>query len=363
MSHTLVDAFLWMDIDERKYAGLSAQEKYNAISDWSRRARGANPDAFDSVTEWLLNDSEWSEETLAANEQTLMRGIIARFREQNAWLRAKLTELLPSGVVNEAAFDALDRFDEELSGKNRAEGLQTVVARVFADFSVILERNVREKIAGDKTGPSGTDIVERFGFINFLKEFDAGVQWSLFMPALVKRQQDGFAVDTFEYKKLPAMRFIGFEGEEYEDLGARLGKIQALDSINQYRTELDFDALLMHYNGQGVDADERHGIWGRFFTADTPVPEGYLSLDFLPASDGKIGAPYLSQFAFAKFSGDIEAMHRREGYDSDAMYDVTRNIILGQGVTIPYPNKYWTAEAFLGGFDKPSAAYLFSVEL
>ena len=56
-------------------------------------------------------------------------------------------------------------------------------------------------------------------------------------------------------------------------------------------------------------------------------------------------------------------MHQREGFDSDAMYDVTRNIILGQNIAIPYPDKYWTAEVFLEGFENPSTAYLFSVEL
>ena len=54
-------------------------------------------------------------------------------------------------------------------------------------------------------------------------------------------------------------------------------------------------------------------------------------------------------------------MHKREGYDSDAMYDVTRNIILGQGITIPYPEIYWTAEVFLYGCDNHSTAYMFSV--
>ena len=43
------------------------------------------------------------------------------------------------------------------------------------------------------------------------------------------------------------------------------------------------------------------------------------------------------------------------------MYDVTRNIILSQGVNIPYPDKYWTAEVFVDGYDKWSAAYMFSV--
>jgi hypothetical protein len=59
----------------------------------------------------------------------------------------------------------------------------------------------------------------------------------------------------------------------------------------------------------------------------------------------------------------MEAMHKKEGYDRDAMYDITRNIILGQDVNIPYPDKYWTAEVFLTGYDNYSTAYMFSVEL
>lgn len=55
-------------------------------------------------------------------------------------------------------------------------------------------------------------------------------------------------------------------------------------------------------------------------------------------------------------------MHGTEGFDCDAMYDVTRNIILGQNVIIPYPDKYWTAEAYPEGFGTDSSVYLFSVE-
>jgi len=75
------------------------------------------------------------------------------------------------------------------------------------------------------------------------------------------------------------------------------------------------------------------------------------------------GQPYYSRFAFATFLGDVKAMHATEGFDADAMYDITRNIILGQDVNIPYPGKYWTAEVFLEGFDKDSTGYLFSVGL
>jgi hypothetical protein len=98
---------------------------------------------------------------------------------------------------------------------------------------------------------------------------------------------------------------------------------------------------------QGVDVGPWHGFWGRFMRSDTPVPEGFNYFDFVPYNNGKAGPPFCSQFAYATFSGDMNAMHSCEGYDSDAMYDVTRNIMLGQGVQIPYPDKYWTRKYFL----------------
>ena len=112
---------------------------------------------------------------------------LARFREQNTRLRAYLSELEPSGVVNAAVYKALDQFDEELSGQSHDKGLQDVVARVFADFSAMKERRVREQIAGNKTGPTGTDSVDFYGYINYLKDCDAAVQWALFMPDHGKR--------------------------------------------------------------------------------------------------------------------------------------------------------------------------------
>ena len=100
--------------------------------------------------------------------------------------------------------------------------------------------------------------------------------------------------------------------------------------------------------------------------AGTAVPEGYLYFDFVPHRVGSHGLPFISQFAYATFSGDWEAMHQHEGYDCNALYDVTRNTMLGQDVSIPYPDKYWTAEVLLNGYDQrnqgTTAAYLFSAE-
>ena len=338
------------------------QEKYGLLVDWARKARGTNPMVFDEMIGWLLDDAQWTEEKLKENHAFLMEDVIGELKKQNAQLRQWLNELEPFGVVNPAAFSALDRFDEALRGEN-CDYLQEAVSKMFGDFAAMKDRSLREQIAGCQSGPAGTDTIHFFGYINGLKDFDAGVQWALFMPDMVKAQQQGFRVDSFEYRKLPAMRFIGFEGEEYADVSVRLAKIQELDVLAGYQTEIQADILFMHHYGLGVDVGPWHGVWGRFMKADTPVPEGFLYFDFVPVSDEEAGLPYVSQFAYATFSGDMAAMHRQEGFDSDAMYDVTRNIILGQGVMIPYPHKYWTAEVFPEGCDKDSTAYMFSVLL
>lgn len=362
MPHKLIDAFYWCNIEELNGGKLTDSEKYQRIVNWAGKARGQNPGAFDALTEWVLDDSEWRGNKLLENEQILMQGVLARFKEQNARLRAYLSALKPE-VVNPAALKALDRFDDELLGLVHDKELQKAAAQVFADFSVMSERGIRERIAGSKTGPTGTDSVDLFGYINSLKDCDAGVQWALFMPEVVERQQNGFQVDSFEYIKMPAMRFIGREGGEFSNIDVRRKLFRTLDAMSDYRSGFDYDVLFMHHYGLCVDVGPRHGFWGRFMKADAPVPEGFLSFDLAPHNNGKPGAPFISQFAYATFSGDFEAMHKCEEYDSDAMYDVTRNIMLGQGVTIPYPEKYWTAEVFLDGCDKYSAAYMFSAEL
>jgi hypothetical protein len=198
-----------------------------------------------------------------------------------------------------------------------------------------------------------------------LKDCDAQVQWALFMPELVEKQQKGFKMDSFEYKKMPAMRFIGRECIEHDpaDMSWELGIMRTLDSMPEYKTELDYDVLFAHHNGKNVNDERWHGYWGRFMKASTPAPEGFIFFDFIPHNDGKAGPPFCSQFAYSVFSGDTAAMHSTEGFDNDAMYDITRNKILGQGIHVPYPYKYWTAEVFLNGCDNYSTAFMFSVEL
>ena len=161
------------------------------------------------------------------------------------------------------------------------------------------------------------------------------------------------------------MRFIGkaVDGYGEKDWAALKQICETMNTISKYASGFDYDVLLTHLYGKGVDSDEWHSVFGRFMIADTPVPEGFIGLDFMPEPGDKAGTPYISQFAFATFVGDVNAMHKHEGFDGDGMYDVTRNIILGQGVGIPYPDKYWTAEVWLDGCDKESTAYMFSVVL
>ncbi|GHV41872.1 hypothetical protein FACS189490_09630 [Clostridia bacterium] len=363
MPREFADEFCWHEKEQG--GGLTPAEKYQRLADWALRARGQNPRVFDAVTEWILDDAEWTEDKLTENERVLKQGVFARFREQNAKLRAYLKELAPSGVVNAAVFERLDRFDEELSGKTYADELKAAVAKMFAGFLAMGDRELRKQIAGGTTGEYGTNTVDFFGYINLLKDCDAGVQWALFMPGMVERQQNGFKVATFEYKKMPAMRFLGKECTEHDenDMNVELDIMRTLDDMREYKSGFDYDVLLTHHYGRGVDVEGWHGFWGRFMKADAPVPQGFISVDFTPNNDGKQGEPYISQFAYATFEGDEKAMHHDEGTDGGAMYDVTRNIMLGQGVNVPYPYKYWTAEVFLDGCDKYSTAYMFSAEL
>ena len=357
----LQDRFCWYQA-EKSGADVSPKERYQHIVDWAGQARGTNPDAFDAVTAWLLEGGRWSDEEMAANRKLLMEEIFGRFSRQCRLLREELNALVPSGLVNMAVFDTLDRLEEELAGETRADGLREAVEKVFTDFSSIRNRQIRELFAGGITGHEGTDTVEIFGYVNFLKDCDAGVQWALFMPEVVERQQEGFRMEFFEYRKLPALRFIGIEKDFSQDEQG-LRKLQrTLDAMEGYRSGFDCDAILLHHFGRGVDVEHCHAIWGRFMAADAPVPEGYTYVDFVPDSDGKSGMPYLSQFAYAEFTGDPDAMHGQEGFDCDAMYDVTRNTILAQNVAIPYPEKYWTAEVYPQGFQKGSSVYLFSVD-
>lgn len=373
MARQFLDNFCWNTIHWEEHKGLTAGEKYGLLVDWAREARGKNPDAFDEITRWMLDDSQWGAEKLEENRKLFLEEFIGRFQRQNQRLRSCLEELRPSGVVNEVVFDALDRFEDELSGHSWDESLKEPVARMHADFSAMKDRTLRERIAGGVTGSFGTDTVAAYGHINFLKDCDASVQWALFMPDMVEEQQQGFRLKSLECKTVPAMRFVGFDGKAErfgEDAGdaelplaERVKKMKELDALSDYASELAYDVLFLYNKGLGVDVEKETALWGRFMKAGCPVPPGFVGIDFVPERIDCVGEPYLSQFVYAVFEGDPAAMNQHEGYDGTAMYDVTRNTMLGQGITIPYPDKYWVAEVYLQGCDKPSTAYMFSAEL
>lgn len=337
-------------------------EKYQRIVQWAEKARGTNPDVFDALAQWLLGAEGWSSQECQENREYLLHGIFARFQAQNRVLREALTRLEPSGTVNPPVFGALDRFDDELRGNTHAAELGDAVAAVLSDFAALRAGETRELFAGSVTGHFGTDSVERYGYMNVLKDCDAAVQWTLFMPDLVRQQQSGFRMVSFEYKKLPAMRFIGQEKDFSQDPEGLEALFRALDRLPEYRSGFDWDILFLHHKAKGVDVEPPHLLWGRFMAADTLVPAGFEAIEFSPRDNRQPGQPYLSQFAYAVFDGDQDALHRREGFDSDAMYDVTRNTILGQNVPIPYPEKYWTAEVFPEGPAHGSNIYLFSAQ-
>lgn len=268
-----IDEFCWSNIgdNDRKVADA---EKYQKIVSWAGEARGKNPGVFDALTEWLLDDFEWKDDKLAENEQILIQGVFKRFKEQNQKLRRHLSELKPAGVVNETVFRALDRFDDELAGLVPDEGLQKIVALVFDDFSVMRQRCIREQIAGSKTGPTGMNHADLYGYINYLKACDAEVHWALFMPDKVKGQQNGFKVENFEYKKMGCMRLIGREDDQLTNR-ERQELFHALDTMSGYESGFPCDVLFMHHKGFCIDVEPVHRFWGRFMRADTPVPEGY----------------------------------------------------------------------------------------
>lgn len=348
-------------VGEKTGERLAGAAAYARIAEWALKFRCysrsvtaegqdiyINQHAFDAMAEWLLDDAQWQSPNEGGKEQFLKQCglLLFQYYRNNLYEYLKKLDKQYPGVVNAPVFAALEHIAKAIPGAHTSDlWLHEAVDPALGDFSAMSNRSLRKKVAE---------------YVNLLKEYDNSVQWTLFMPDAVKNQQKGFKVNNFEYREFPAMRFIGVEGEEFDNIKRRVGVMCVLDSMQEYKSGFDYDVLFMHHYGLSVD-NPWHGVWGRFMKADTPVPDGFHSFDFVPHDVPVAGPPYYSRFAFATFSGDIGAMHSSEGFDSDAMYDITRNIILGDGVNIPYPEKYWTGEVFLDGCDKDGTGYLFSV--
>lgn len=347
-------------VGEKKGERLKGKAAYDYITDWALRFRCCpysvkaegkdiylNQYAYDEMVKWLHDDAMWENPVSDGKEQFLKQCgllLLGHYRCQLYSYLKKLDSEYPD-VVNKPVFSALERIMSAMTGSEYSDlRLDVLVSPELADFSAMKKRELREKTAE---------------YVRKLRDDDNCVQWALFMPDCVKNQMKDFTVESFEYKKYPAMRFIGVEGEEYDNVEKRAAAMKMLDEMKEYKSDFDYDILFMHHYGLECDMPW-HGVWGRFMKADTPVPDGYIYFDMAAECDGKAGPPYVSQFAFARFTGTDEALHSRENFDSDAMYDVTRNIILGDDVCIPYPEKYWTAEVFLNGCENSGTAYLFS---
>lgn len=164
----------------------------------------------------------------------------------------------------------------------------------------------------------------------------------------IQKQLDhvGAIIEHWEYRKLQPVRFIGVEffyGTDDWDI-IRKKVVSILDKMPEYASCFDYDLTFTHHFGKPVDAERNHDYIGRFMKADTPVPDGFVYWDFVPDDRNTPYLTFCSQFAFSVFAGNHDAMHHHEGFDVNALYDITRNIILEEKVTIPYPEIYWTAE-------------------
>lgn len=223
----------------------------------------------------------------------------------------------------------MDRFDDELSGVPHDERLRETVAKVFADFSTMRERGVREIIAGHSIGSMHMD---NMGYINYLKDCDAGVQRALFVPEVVKKHGYKINGNSFVYIEIGKVRFIGLEFAKNPDIhllcpAESLPKL--IPMLPEYGTEITALCHLEHHNGGEVNVNQCN-MMGCFCKADTPVPEGCDYYD-VPTEHAAYAVYYSLDF-----DGDI----------SGAAYEFTRDQILSDNVHIPYPAAYWTADVY-----------------
>lgn len=363
MTTDFMNAFLWLEEQDKVVEGRSPQERYQALVTWAAKARGRNPGVFDALTVWMLNDANWTDDLMEVSRLLLLEDVVDGFRRQNTALRLILNELLPHVPVNEAVFKALDGFDAFLAGDAGDDAVTAAMQRVLQDAGALRDPAVRSLIAGRPTGPTGTNSVDLYGYVNMLNDIDASVQWALFMPERVMQQQKGFSLTHLAYIRASAMRFIGRPDQGLDEANLRRETFRVLDALARPLPDYPWDMCFSHHFGKGVDVQPPQHTWGRFFAQDTPVPDGFVGISLSDQYVDCAGEPYLAQFAYSVFAGDMHALHDRQGFDVGPMCDITRNTMLGQGVMIPYPRKYWTAEIYRLGNENPSDAYLFSAHL
>jgi hypothetical protein len=90
MCKRLDEAFCWLEFEIQNDENLTDLEQYQKLVAWAGQARRQNPNAFDAVTQWILDDAQWAQQNLSQNEQILMQEILGRFTKQNVCLRERL---------------------------------------------------------------------------------------------------------------------------------------------------------------------------------------------------------------------------------------------------------------------------------
>ena len=165
------------------------------------------------------------------------------------------------------------------------------------------------------------------------------IQGGFNVSRIIMENENGVKLtcETFEYRKLGKVRFIGVDawrtGEDWDVLWARRDEyMPILDKLMaEYATDITDDCSMMHHNGKEVDS-ENHYLAGRFFKEGTPVPKGYDYYD-VPTKQAAYAI-----YSVNKYDGDI-----------GLAYYCTRDQILSDKNKIPYPHAYWHASVYTEG--------------
>ena len=167
------------------------------------------------------------------------------------------------------------------------------------------------------------------------------IQGGFNMERKIMENENGVRLirEKFEYKNVGNLRYIGLDtitkklNLSYQEAIEKTAPLlEPLMSEYAY-VEIPGYCSLEYFQGQGVDEDYRVQVFGKFFKAKTPVPEGLYYLD-IPSENIGHGI----------YSGD-------ESFGGDPFdgYVFTRDQILSDGIAIPFPENFWSAMQFIDG--------------